>query len=141
MTDDVYPGRRHQKVLRIGRKGFVRVLRWFPSHKIFLLWLFGFKTYLVRRRTKTQKYKGAVFEQLGERLGLARSVENETKQKTRQQNKTHVSKQGKQIINQNIRVLAPLDKLGFSEKNLVFLRKTWFFCRKTWFFCRKTWFF
>ena len=83
-------------------------LRWFPSHKIFLLWLLGFKTYLVRRRTKTQKYKGAVFEQLGERLGLARSVENETKQKTRQQNKTQGSKQGKQIINQNVRVLTPL---------------------------------
>ena len=31
---------------------------------IFLLWLFGFKTYLVRRRTKTQKCKGALFEQL-----------------------------------------------------------------------------
>ena len=37
-----------------------------------------------------------------------RSVENETKQKTRQQNKTQGSKQGKQIINQNIRVLTPL---------------------------------
>ena len=64
----------------------------------------------MRRRTKTQKYKGAVFEQLGERLGLSRSVENETKQKTRQQNKTQGSKQGKQIINQNIRVLTPLDE-------------------------------
>ena len=41
-----------------------RSLRWLPSHKIFLLWLFGLKTYLVRRRTKTQKCKGAVFEQL-----------------------------------------------------------------------------
>ena len=35
----------------------------FKTAKIFLL-LCGFKTYLVRRRTKTQKYKGALFEQL-----------------------------------------------------------------------------
>ena len=71
------------------------------------LWLFGFKTYLVRRRTKTQKYKGALFEQLGERLGLT-TLSYEAEQKTRQQNKTQGSKQGKQKINQNIRVLTPL---------------------------------
>ena len=67
-----------------------------------------FKIYLVRRRTKTQKYKGAVFEQLESGWAYVSSVENETKQKTRQQNKTQGSKQGKQTTNQNIRVLTPL---------------------------------
>ena len=43
-------------------------------------------------------------------VGPTRSVEDETEQKTRQQNKTHGSKQGKQIINQNILVLTPLIK-------------------------------
>ena len=74
-----------------------------PSHKIGFKSKIGFETYLVRRRSKTQKYKGALFEQLGERLGLSK-----TEQKTRQQNKTQGSKQDKQIINQNIRVLTPL---------------------------------
>ena len=46
-----------------------------------------FKTYLVRRRTKTQKYKGAVFEQLGERLGLSTLSwkRNKTENKTTKQ--------------------------------------------------------
>ena len=68
----------------------------------------GFKTYLMRRHNKTQKYKGALFEQLESGWAKSRSVGDETEQKTRQQNKTHGSKQGKQIINQNIRVLTPL---------------------------------
>ena len=64
----------------------------------------------MRRRSKKQKYKGALFEQLGERLGLSN-----TEQKTRQQNKTQGSKQDKQIINQNIRVLTPLVKIASKE--------------------------
>ena len=44
----------------------------------------GFKTYVLRWRTKTQKYKGALFEQL-ESGWASRSVEDETEQKTRQE--------------------------------------------------------
>ena len=62
----------------------------------------------MRRRNKTQKYKGALFEQLESGWAYSRSAEDETDQKTRQRDKTQGSKQGKQIINQNIRVLTPL---------------------------------
>ena len=45
---------------------------------------FGFKTYLVRRRTKTQKYKGAAFEQL--ESGWADHAQLKTKQNRKQGN-------------------------------------------------------
>ena len=60
-----------------------------PSHKIF----FAFKTYVVRRRTKTQKYKGALFEQLESNWAEPRSVE--TKQKRKQDKKTRHRDQNK----------------------------------------------
>ena len=53
----------------------------------------------LKLQTKTQKYKGALLEQLESGWAKKRSVEDETEQKTRQQNKTQGSKQGKQIIN------------------------------------------
>ena len=58
------PRPNHSQVVRIQLPAFLCVSA--PSHKMGFKteWLFGFKTYLVRRCTKTQKYKEAVFEQL-----------------------------------------------------------------------------
>ena len=53
--------------------------------KIFF-WLCGFKTILVRRRTKTKKYEGALFEQL--ESGWAYHSQLKTKQNRKQDNKT-----------------------------------------------------
>ena len=78
--------------------------RLFENRKLRVL-----KTSLVQRRTKTQKYKGALFEKLESGWAYPLLVEDETEQKARQQNKTQGSKRGKQIINQNIGVLAPLE--------------------------------
>ena len=46
------------------------------------------KAFLVRRRTKTQKYKGALFEQLESGLGLILLAQLKTKQNRKQDSKT-----------------------------------------------------
>ena len=57
--------------------------------------LCGFKTYLVRRRTKTQIYNRALFEQLESGWAYSRSVEDETEQRTKTTKQDTVLKQGK----------------------------------------------
>ena len=54
----------------------------------------------MRRRTKIQKYKGALFEQLESGWAYRRSVEDETEQKTRQQN-NNIGIKTREINNQS----------------------------------------
>ena len=65
------------------------------------------------------RLQGALFEQLESGWAYPRSVEDEIEQKTRQQNKTQGSKQGKQIINQNICVLTPLKRASDRKKTQI----------------------
>ena len=80
------PSLRGQNVLRILQWKTIEVCGDFLPER-FSFSFAVLKTILVRRSTETQKYKGALLEQLDSGWADSRSVEDATEQKTRQQNK------------------------------------------------------
>ena len=81
-----------------------------------------FETFLVRRSAKTQKHKGVIFDNLracGPKptFSCTHQFENETEQKTRRENKTQGSKQGKYIIDQKHRCPNTLGKDNYKLIN------------------------